>query len=497
MTVGLRLELKQSQQLVMTPQLQQAIRLLQMSNLELADFVESQIAENPLIAREGSDDGEAAEPAPRDSSEPITLDDAGPELAAEVFDTGAENLVDTSPSDGPSPFLSDSGWQRGGSAPASAGDDGQWLENRESPERDLRTHLLAQIGHARAGPAVLAVARALVEELDDHGYLRTPLKECADRFGATPAMAEAALAVVQTCEPTGVGARDLGECLALQLAERDRLDPAMLKLTRHLDLAANGELKRLQRLCGVDDEDMAEMLAELRTLDPRPCSGFGGEEAATLIPDVFVRRTDWGGWQVELNAETLPRVIVDNAYAVEIEAGGCAETRRFVSECRSNASWLVRSLDQRAKTILKVASEIVRRQEGFFNEGVTALRPMNLRMVADAIGMHESTASRVTSGKYMATERGVFELKFFFTNAVGGGDGEEGGNHSAAAVRHRIKAMIDAETPGKILSDDTIVEMLGREGVEIARRTVAKYRSALDIPSSVERRRRKAISGGR
>ncbi len=342
---------------------------------------------------------------------------------------------------------------------------------------------------------MLLLARLLVEELDEHGLLRADLAELAARLGAAPGQVEAALTLVQGCEPTGVGARDLAECLALQLAERDRLDPAMRRLVENLDLMERGDRRRLRALCGVDEEDFADMLAELRALDPRPCAGFQAERAETLIPDVFLRRAPggyWGGggWEIELNSETLPRVLVDNRYAAQLsatrgEAG--REARAFVSDCRASASWLKRSLDQRARTILTVATEIVRQQDRFFAEGITGLKPLTLRMVAEATGLHESTASRVTSNKYIATERGIFELKFFFTNAVGP-DGL-----AAAAVRHRIRALIDAEGSGGILSDDRIVVQLQEDGIDIARRTVAKYRRVLGIPSSVERRRLQAM----
>jgi RNA polymerase sigma-54 factor len=333
---------------------------------------------------------------------------------------------------------------------------------------------------------VLLLARLLVEELDEHGLLRTGLADLAARLGAEPGQMEAALALVQRCEPTGVGARDLAECLALQLAERDRLDPAMRVLVENLPLLERGERRRLRALCGVDDEDFAGMLAELRALDPRPCAGFQTERAETLIPDVYLRRGSGGNWEIELNPETLPRVLFDNRYAAELAKDG-REASAFVSDCRANASWLMRSLDQRARTILAVATEIVRQQDGFFTEGIAGLKPLTLRMVADEIGMHESTASRVTSNKYIATERGIFELKFFFTNAVGS-DGL-----AAEAVRHRIRAMVSAEALGKVLSDDVIVAQLQEDGIDIARRTVAKYRRVLGIPSSIERRRLQAM----
>jgi RNA polymerase sigma-54 factor len=503
MALGIRLDLKQSQQLVMTPQLQQAIKLLQMSNLELREYVEHELESNPLIRIEAAA-GTLVETLPEmppdtKSDLPATpLDarltpDGDHSLAAETFDTGAENLYDTPPDEpgtfGPGPGGSTS--RTGGGTGGSHTFDAPGFDLEQQPEHpeSLREHLLAQLGLSRAEPQVLLLSRLLVEELDEIGYLRTSLAELAARLGAAPEQLEAALTLVQDCEPTGVGARDLAECLALQLAERDRLDPVMRRLVENLYLLERGERRRLRALCGVDDEDFTDMLAELRTLDPRPCSGFQTDRAETLIPDVYLRRTAWGGWEVELNTETLPRVLVDNRYAAQLAAtrgGAGSETRAFVSECRANASWLVRSLDQRARTILTVATEIVRQQDRFFAEGITGLQPLTLRMVADAAGLHESTASRVTSNKYIATERGIFELKFFFTNAVGSG------GLAAEAVRHRIRAMVTAEAPGNVLSDDTIVEQLQEDGIDIARRTVAKYRKVLGIPSSVERRRHKA-----
>lgn len=507
MALGIRLDLKQSQQLVMTLQLQQAIKLLQMSNLELREFVEAEMESNPLIRVEEEPGGTAREPEAAPDASPESEPESGetpldarltPEgdhsLGAETFDTGAENLYDIGPNDsGPNETIpGEAAAWAGVGAGGNRSFDAPGFDLEQQPDRpaSLRAHLLAQLGQSRAEPPVLLLARLLVEELDEHGLLRTGLAEIAARLGAAPEQVEAALALVQGCEPTGVGARDLAECLALQLAERDRLDPAMRRLVDNLDLVERGERRRLRALCGVDEEDFADMLAELRALDPRPCARFQAERAETLIPDVFLRRAPGGTWEIELNPETLPRVLVDNRYAAQLAAargGAGREARAFVSDCRASANWLKRSLDQRARTILTVATEIVRQQDRFFAEGIAGLKPLTLRMVAEATGLHESTASRVTSNKYIATERGIFELKFFFTNAVG----PEG--LAAAAVRHRIRAMINAELPGGILADDTIVERLQEDGIDIARRTVAKYRGVLGIPSSVERRRLQAM----
>ena len=508
MALGFRLDLRQSQQLVMTPQLQQAIKLLQMSNLELREFIERERESNPLIRIEDEAHTISAAPAaPEPDMADAPLDarltqEGDHSLAAETFDNGTENLYDTGPIEigtnetGPGEGGVGSGIDASVRAGGNRSFDGPDYDMDRQPDHPvtLRAHLLEQIGMRRGNPQILLLARLLVEELDEHGYLRTNLAELAARLGAVPGQIEVALALVQGCEPTGVGARDLAECLSLQLTERNRLDPAMRRLIDNLALLERGDRRRLRALCGVDDEDFTDMLVELRALDARPCANFEPSRAETLIPDVLLRRLSWGDWEVELNTETLPRVLVDNRYAAQLmsaesKAGDAAgrEVRAFVSERRANATWLVRSLDQRARSILTVASEIVRQQDRFFVEGIAGLKPLTLRMVADATGMHESTASRVTSNKYIATERGIFELKFFFTNAVGSV------GLAAETVRHRIRVMVAAERPGEVLSDNTIVERLQSDEIDIARRTVAKYRNALGIPSSVERRRRKAM----
>jgi RNA polymerase sigma-54 factor len=263
----------------------------------------------------------------------------------------------------------------------------------------------------------------------------------------------------------------------------------MAALLGRLDLVARRDHAALKRVCGVDDEDLADMLAELRRLDPKPGRAFGGAAVEVLVPDVFVRPAPDGSWAVELNPGTLPRVLVNQTYYARVSRGARNDVdKAFLTDCLQTANWLTRSLEQRAKTILKVASEIVRQQDGFFAHGVSHLRPLNLKTVADAIGMHESTVSRVTSNKAVGTSRGTFEMKYFFTASIPGAGGAEA--HSAEAVRHRIKQLVDGESQD-VLSDDALVQKLRREGIDIARRTVAKYRDSLRIPSSVERRREK------
>ena len=499
MSIGLRLDLRQSQQLVMTPQLQQAIKLLQMSNIELSDFVERELEKNPLLKVEtGEATADTAEERGPAAPEQEANTDAGPIAADRVTgdDTVSvegfspepeQSFADTTPTaSGMNDGLSLGSYRVSGSGGAEGLPS---LEERVAERPGLRDHLRAQLGEMRCAPTVGLIARYLVEELDEHGYLRGGLPEIANRLDVGEADAQAALELLQSCDPTGVGARDIGECLRLQLAERGMLDQRMSVMTENLDLLATGGLKKLRALCDVTDSALGAMVQTLRGLDPRPCASFDGVEPETLIPDILLKRTNWGGWHLELNPDTLPRVLIERTYAAEIDSSRCAEARRFLSDCHANASWLIKSLDQRAKTIIKIASEIVRRQERFFREGIAGLAPLTLREVAEAVDMHESTASRVTSNKYIATERGIFELKLFFTNAVGTGEGMV----AAEAIRHRIKAMVDAESADAILSDDAIVDALLAENIEVARRTVAKYRKSLDIPSSVDRRRQKAM----
>jgi RNA polymerase sigma-54 factor len=302
-------------------------------------------------------------------------------------------------------------------------------------------------------------------------------------------------------EPAGLFSRTLAECLAAQLAERDRLDPAMKALIDNLDLVAAGELGQLRRRCGVDDEDLREMLQELRTLDPRPGQAFDFEPIQPVQPDLYLtvaKDADTGeeGWFIELNTDALPKVLVDRHYHATLMKGARAKPDRdFVAERFQSANWLVKTLEQRATTILKVAREIVRQQDAFFRKGVSALKPLVLRDIAIATGLHESTVSRVTSNKYIATPRGIFELKYFFTSALPGR--APGAVVSSESVRSRIRHLVDGEGSSQPLSDDRIVDLLKGEGVDIARRTVAKYREAMRIPSSAERRRLGRLGMGR
>jgi RNA polymerase sigma-54 factor len=481
----------------MTPQLQQAIKLLQLSNVELQEYVETEIERNPLLARaenEGGADGDAPEKV-SEKREEMRLDEAdGAAKASSDLDARSDDVYENdSPSEGgeagsqggPSAQLD---WSKAGSGKQRSEDFD--LESITAEEKSLRDHLDDQLQIAGLIASDRLIAARLIEETDEAGFMRGDLHEIANALGVEFEDVEAVLQTCQGFEPTGVMARNLQECLSLQLIERDRFDPVMQKLMENLEIAARRDFKRLAEICGVDQEDVVDMLAELRTLTPRPGAAFAGDAAPAITPDV-VREMPSGTFPVEL-VSTRCRAFCSSRQRVS-SLSKTEEEKTFISECQANANWLIKSLDQRARTILKVASEIVRQQDGFFVSGVRALRPLNLKTVADAVEMHESTVSRVTSNKYVSTPRGVFELKYFFSASIPSVQGGE--SHSAEAVRHRIKDMIDAESKDGVLSDDQIVERLRAFGIDIARRTVAKYRESLRIPSSVERRRIFASGG--
>ena len=484
MSLAPRLDLRQSQSLVMTPQLQQAIKLLALSNLEIEAVIAEEVEKNPLL--ESSAPADDAPVAPADPVEAPREEPAGAdelviagEAAGESLDVDiAAERFDDAPSDLPGPSASASG---------EAIDFDSFADTHES----LADVLLAQAG-ALLDQADLFIAQHLIDQIDEAGYLRADLLDVAMRLGVPLARVERVLAVIHGFEPSGVGARDLAECLAIQAREADRYDPCMARLLDHLDLVARGELGRLKRICGVDDEDMADMIRELRGYDPKPGCRYGGEASIAVTPDLYVTRAG-NGWSIEINGATLPRVLVNKRYYNELSHGPQDKSSKaWLSDRLASANWLVKALDQRQRTIVKVATEIVKQQEAFFLHGVAHLKPLTLAKVAEAIEMHESTVSRVTSNKYLSCARGLFELKYFFTSAIQAADGGEA--VSAEAVKSAIRALIQAEGD-QILSDDTLVEMLNAKGFGIARRTVAKYREAMGIGSSVQRRRARALAG--
>jgi RNA polymerase sigma-54 factor len=505
MALTQRLLLRQSQALVMTPQLMQAIKLLQLSNLDLVAYVEAELEQNPLLDRSAENEAVPGEPngAPPADQVPANgevWNGTCIEESRATPETKAQAALDDTSADDSEPIRArqnselPAGYSEWAGVGSGGRDDGDYnLESFVSAEETLADWLREQLTLAIADPARRMIGQYLIDLVDEAGYLSGDLNTAAEKLGTSMAEIEAVLGILQKFDPPGVFARDLAECLALQLKELDRFDPAMQTLIARLDLVARRDFAALKKVCGVGDEDLADMVAEIRRLNPKPGLAFGSALVQPIVPDVFVRPAPDGAWIVELNSDTLPKVLVNQSYYAEVSATARRDTEKsYLAECLQSATWLVRALDQRARTILKVSNEIVRQQDGFFANGVEHLRPLNLKTVAEAIGMHESTVSRVTANKYMATSRGIFELKYFFTSAIAAAHGGEA--HSAEAVRHRIKQLIDAESAADVFSDDTIVEKLREAGIDIARRTVAKYREAMRIPSSVQRRREKQVA---
>jgi RNA polymerase sigma-54 factor len=496
MALGPRLDLRQTQTLVMTPQLRQAIKLLQYSNVEVASFVEEELERNPLLERDDSTDLPNAERAAPDQI---------PGPVSEAADAAEFARSDTLPSETAAPLDADAGETYdaggvadGGPVPSSisgrggASDfdvDERGIDDIADERRPLREHLGEQLRLSFGDPVDRMIGAHLIALLCPAGRLTADPAAIADAMAIALERVEDVRARMMRFDPVGLFARDLRECLAAQLAERDRLDPAMATLLDNLDLLARREMRRLASICGVDVDDLGEMIAEIRSLDPKPAASYDTAPAQIVIPDILMRPNGGDTWLIEINPDTMPRLLVNERFYARVAPRARKEDRVFLAEHLASANWLVRSLQQRAQTILKVAGEIIRQQDGFMRLGVAHLRPLILRDIAEAVEMHESTVSRVTANKYIATPRGTFELKYFFTTAIPGTDGE---SHSAEAVRHRIRSLIGAEPSDDIMSDDAIVAQLRDEGVDIARRTVAKYREALRIPNSVQRRREKA-----
>ncbi len=487
MALSAKLQLRQTQSLVITPQLMQAIRLLQMSGLELERFVASELEQNPLLE---SSEGEPAAPDEAEVAASATEAAAPEDVAVAEVDADPADVFpeDVPPSLGQASTYSSRGVGPGGGSLDGFGID-QSLPATESLEALLARTIDAVFSNA---PADRAIALALLAELDEAGYLTATTEAIASRLGIPPADVERVLERCQALAPTGTFARSLAECLELQLAERSLLTPAMQTLLANLDRLAAGDRAGLAALCGVGRDGIDALVATLRALDPKPGLAFSHDPVRTLVPDVFVRSAPTGGWIVELNDEVLPRLLVNRTYYAKIVTRVSGETeKKYLADCLQKASWLEKSLDQRARTVLKVATEIVRRQEGFLKDGVAYLKPLNLRMVADALGIHESTVSRAAANKTIATPRGIFEFRYFFTGSIAATSGREA--HSAEAVKHRIRKLILEEPANAVLSDDAIVAILSREGIDIARRTVAKYREIMRIGSSVERRRERRL----
>lgn len=450
----------------MTPQLQQAIKLLQMNNMELSEVVEEELAKNPLLEKQEPDPSEAV------SEERSNQSSEDGDSVPEDFDAGS--AMKTIGSGGSQSFDN----------PETS------FENTMSSEKSLRDHLIEQIQVAFNDPKDLMIAALLIDQIDETGYLRTNVTELSENLGCSTERIERLLNIMKQFDPTGIFAQDLQECLQLQLDEQGKLDQPMKVLLDNLDLLATHDMQALAEKCDVNSTYLQDMIEEVKSLNPKPAADFEHLVVQTAIPDVLMKRLPknlGGGWRVELNTATLPRVLVNNQYYKEVAKTATQEKdKEYLKNQLEKANWLVRAMDQRAQTILKVASEIVEQQDAFFNFGIEFLKPLTLKDIAEEVDVHESTVSRVTNNKYIGTPRGIFELKYFFSTAL---ISEDGMAHSAESIKAKIQNLIDAETVKSILSDDKIVDLLKEEGIDIARRTVAKYREAMHIPSSVQRRK--------
>lgn len=482
--VSLKQEFRQAQQLTMTSQLQQSIKLLQLSSAELNEYIETELEKNPLLSKEEGQSEEEVKVEVEQKQKEVEVSDSDYSAAESLDDSDYSNDY----SEGMGEIRVSASTHSGG-AFTDSDDEGFGIESASARDKTLREHLLEQIHVDITDPAERIIAEKLTDMIDDAGYLREDTTKLAELLGVGKEEIDAVIVKLQQCEPVGVFARSLTECLALQLKDMDRLDPVMETFLHNIEMMGQGDLAGLRRKCDVDEEDFVQLIADIRRCNPKPGTGFAAEDSYAVTPDVIVRRGKSGVWHVELNPDALPRVLVNKQYAAQVGAKKDKEAKKFVSEQMANANWLVKALDQRAQTILKVSQEIVKQQEKFLLHGIRFLKPLVLKDIANAIGMHESTVSRVTTSKFMATPRGTLELKYFFTSSIGASTGAD---FSSKTVMFYIKELVDKEDPTKILSDDAIVKLLKDRNIDVARRTVTKYREELHIPSSVVRRRQKA-----
>lgn len=439
--------------------------MLQLNNLELQTYLEQELQHNPFLEME--------EKQPEHEGEVPEQPEQQKDSMESSFDTGTERVG------------------AGGSKPMD-GDGLDMIEGRIAEKGSLRDHLMQQLSIAYPSGVEQMVGAFLIDHLDAAGYLRQSREELMERIGCKPDILDTVLTRVKQFDPTGVFAADLPECLALQLEEEGVLTRAAQTVLDNLDILADGDWGKLARMADVDKQAIAEIVADIRACNPKPAADFDHVVVQTALPDAVMRRLpkhEGGGWKVELNSQTLPKLLVNREYhaIVKTQAGNKADIK-YLNDQLSSANWLVNALDQRAQTILKVCSAILEAQEGFFLFGVEFLKPLTLREVAEEIDVHESTVSRITMNKFLGTPRGLFPLKYFFDSGVSGAGGQD---IAAEAVKARIKSLIDNEDPKKVLSDDKIAALLKAEGTDIARRTVAKYREALKIPSTPQRRRQK------
>lgn len=492
MAITPKLELKQSQSLLMTPQLRQAINLLQMSNLELNALIEEELISNPLLQKEEADAG-------NDAEQPQTIDDydteENPSFSEEEFapDFDLADRFDDSGADseGYDDNASENNysWEEYNRNKNNRGnEDYDFFEKRLSDKPSLYQILREQIGLNFTNAQDRFIAQRLCEYLDEAGYFRGNKEQIAATLKIKESRIEEILKKLKDFEPSGIFAENLAECLEIQLKETEKTTSKIFSILNNLPLLAEGKLKELKKRCLLTDEELAAGIKKIKSLNPKPAADYNSETAAIIIPDVFVKRDKYGIYHVELNNMSLPRVLINRQYYAEIKNGE-KSTRRYIKENLNSANFLIKALHQRAESILRVSEEIVKRQYDFFEQGIEHLKPMSLKDIAEALEIHESTVSRITNGKYMHTPLGLFELKYFFSQAAGSYTGEE--QTSVLSIKHKLKKWIEEETPEHILSDEELSEFFAKEGLKVARRTVAKYREALGIGSSAERKRAK------
>jgi RNA polymerase sigma-54 factor len=475
------LQLRIGQSLTMTPQLQQAIRLLQLSTLELQNEIQQTLDSNPLLEQDEGNGSEAAEPAERLDGEResiITAEGTPDSIPDELpVDTSWDDVFDT----GATSF----------SAPESSNRD--LLETVTVSGENLHDHLAWQVDLTNLSDKDRYIARTVIDSIGDDGYLAVStdelLKSMAPALEIDPEEVEAVIHRIQQLDPVGVGARDLRECLLLQLQQFDPDSPwhseARTLLQHYFTLLSNRDYARLCSKLNLTTDDLQHVIHLIQSLNPRPGSAYNTTEPEYIIPDVYVFRKD-NAWQVELNPESIPRLRINSLYANMIKRGSNSKDNNYLRDNLQEARWFLKSLQSRHETLLKVAGSIVERQHAFFEHGEEAMKPMVLRSIAEAINMHESTVSRVTTRKYMHTPRGIYEFKYFFSSHV---NTEAGGECSATAIRAIIKKLVAAENPAKPLSDSKMADVLAAQGINVARRTIAKYRESLSISPSNERKR--------
>jgi RNA polymerase sigma-54 factor len=497
------LALRQGTSLVMTAQLQQSIKLLQMSSTELQEYLEEQLVQNPLLTMESTEGGNDSGNDSPTGDEVKPLASSQPESAIATDRDGGESLREEAmrelsgegwDSDNSDPYGQNLRYQSGGGGSASADEDHLLAGERTAEKPGLREHLMQQLQVAESDNGRRLIGAYLVDLVDEAGYIREEISAIAETLGTTCDEVEDVLQLIQNFDPPGIAARSLNECLALQLKEQGKYTPPMQKLLENLELLARGEIRPLMRKCGVEQEEFQRMVALLKSLNPKPGLAFSSEQEQVVVPDVFVYQSG-DHWKVEMNADVLPKLLVNRRYLMTVRKQvKTTEERKYLTENLNTANWLVKSLDQRANTIMRVTAEIVRRQEEFFRKGVRFLKPLTLKEVAEKLDLHESTISRVTTQKYLGSPRGVFELKYFFTSSLSATHGRE--DVSSEAVKFIIREIVESETPANVYSDEEIGFILKTRGIEVARRTVAKYREALDIPPSSTRKRLKRAATG-